>query len=109
MIATVVDRSRRIDYPPAAVVCHLDDHREVLLSSVTGPLQALDEDPTKVVENVRRKPQRELGRVDDDAEAIRERVAGRRRRRGPGPEGAIAASGCADQYVHVVDNRYGRR
>ena len=80
MVLAVVHRWGRVDHAAAAVVGYLPDYGHVLFGAIWGPFQTLDEYPAGVVENVRREPEGELGRINDDADAVGERVAGCRRR-----------------------------
>jgi hypothetical protein len=84
---------------------NLGEQPEVVLDPVGVPVEGFVQHPFGVAHQVRRQPERELGRVDRDTQAIGERVAGGGWRRRPGPVRAVAAGYRTDQDVDVVDDR----
>lgn len=66
VISAVMHGRGRVDRAATAVVGNIDDDGQVLLGSIVWPLQAFNEYPAGVVENMRRQPERELSRVHDD-------------------------------------------
>ena len=106
MVGAIVNCSGHIGQDAsAAVLCCSYDRLQVAVNFGLVPLEQVTQDSVHVGGDVGRQPERKLGGIHDDAQAVGRWVARDWRRRRPGPKWAVATRRSRHQDIDVVYNR----